>query len=410
MKPPHDPLTAQGCACHPQPDRLEVIAGKVVATMSQPSATQQRFNTLMERIHAEQALAGQIRHALDTHGNAHRHALHDLAQRQVQVCKSMLHTLDARIQAPTKPKGLTAQQKRQAMRIVLGLCEQLSDAADAADDDVQAVYQRYAEVDDLDEAAQQAARQTQELLESYLGAGFAQGRTFESPEAVLRAAMEFEQNKQQAQHDKRNAKRAARKAQKSATPRGLAAQQKELDAHNALRTVFRQLASALHPDREPDEALRTQKTALMSEVNAAYERKDLNALLRIQLQAELVDAGKAAQLSEAKLKAMCDLLTEQLRALETDTQQLRQAMQFHYGYRPTAGFDEAAFLAVLQQKRSAVQHELAQLEHDLQQVQDDTLLKAWLKTQTRLSKRSSAYDAEEGLDLDELLSARVRRR
>ena len=144
--PDSDDLFAdQGPAFAPIPDRLEIVAGKVVATMNKPSATQKRFNTLMARIDAEQTQAAIMRHAVDTHGMLHRQAVHELTQRSQQLVKSMLLLLDARIQAPGKPQGLTANQKQQAIRMVLGLCDQL---ADAPDDEVQAVYQRYAETDD----------------------------------------------------------------------------------------------------------------------------------------------------------------------------------------------------------------------------------------------------------------------
>jgi len=402
-----DIFADQGPAFAPVPDRLEIVAGKVVATMNKPSAAQKRFNTLMARIDDEQAQATKMRHAMDTHGTLHRKAVHELTQRGQQLCKSMLVLLDTRIQAPSKPQGLTANQKQQAIRVVLGLCDQLADMPDA---EVQAIYQRYAEADDDEDDAEQARLQAQELMESYLGEDFAQGREFDTPEAVLRAAMEFEHKKHQAQQEKRNAKRAARKAEKGPTAREQAAQQKDLDAQNALRTVFRQLASALHPDREPDEALRQQKTALMSEVNAAYERKDLNALLRIQLQAEMVDASKAAQLSEAKLKAMCDLLTEQLRALEIDNLHLSQALHFEFGYLPSPRFDEAAYLAVLHAERSGLQDDLAYMQKELEQVQEDKMLKAWLKQQARLNKQRAPNDSDLAMDLDELLAAMMRRR
>ena len=121
----------------------------------------------------------------------------------------------------------------------------------------------------------------------------------------------------------------------------------------------------------------------MSEVNAAYERKDLNALLRIQLQAEMVDASKAAQLSEAKLKAMCDLLTEQLRALEIDNLHLSQALHFRVCYLPSPRFDEAAYLAVLHAERSGLQDDLAYMQKELEQVQEDKMPKPGLQQQTR---------------------------
>jgi hypothetical protein len=396
----------------PKPDRLEVVAGKVVATMNKPSAAQKRFNTLMARIDAQQELATTLRRAMDTHGMAHRQALHALEGQNQTLLKSMVLLLDARIQVPTKPKGLTANQKQQATRMVLSLCEQIAQPHDA---DIQAVWARYAQAEEDDaDLGEQAKQETQELLESFLGEDFAQGRKFDSPEDMLRAALEFERQKRQAAEEKRAAKREARrlerKAQKGATVREQAATQKELDAQSALRTVFRQLASALHPDREPDETVRKQKTALMSEVNAAYERKDLSALLRIQLQAEMVDASKAAVLSDARLKAMCDLLTEQVRVLEQDIVQVRHSMQYEFGYPAHQGFSEKEFLAALHQEREDLQDDLAQMQADLQRVQDEKELKTWLKEQVRASKSHAAYDDGFGMNMDDVLRALMRRR
>ncbi len=408
MTGPHDLFADQGPEFAPQPDRLEVVAGKVVATMNKPSAAQKRFNTLMARIDTEQALAAQLRHAMETHGLVHRQALHALELQNQALLKRMVLLLDARIQAPAKAKGLTANQKQQATRMVLSLCEQIAPPHDA---EIAAVWARHAQADEDDaDMAEQAKLQAQEMLESYLGEDFAQGREFDSPEDVLRAAFEFEQQKRQAAEEKREAKRAERKAKKPPTAREQAAAQKELDAQSALRTVFRQLASALHPDREPDESLRKQKNALMSEVNAAYERKDLSALLRIQLQAEMVDASKAAALSDAKLKAMCDLLSEQVRALEDDVAQLRHGMQFEFGYPAYVRFSDQAFLVALQQERDGLQADLAQMQTDLQRVQDDKELKAWLKEQVRASKQHDVYNDGLGMELDDILHAMMRRR
>lgn len=402
-----DLFADQGPEFAPAADRLQVVAGRVVATMNKPSAAQKRFNTLMARVDAEQAQAAALRHALDTHVPAHRQALRELATRYQDLLRRMVLFLDARIQAPAKAKGLTANQKQQATRMLLSLCEQITPPHDA---DLQALWARYTATGDDAETVEHAKQEAQDLLASFLGDDFAQGREFDSPEAVLRAALEFEQQKLAAQAEKREAKRAARKAQKGPTAREQAAAQKELDAQNALRTVFRQLASALHPDREPDAAARQRKTELMSEVNAAYERKDLTALLRIQLQEDMVDASKAAVLSEAKLKAMCDLLTEQVRALEDDNLQMRYAMHHEFGYPVTVRFSENDFLQTLREERDGRQDQLTEMQDDLQRVQDDKELKAWLKAQVRVSKARMANDEDFGMDLDDLLHAMMRQR
>ncbi len=407
MSSSNDLFADQGPEFSPQPDRLEVVAGRVVATLNKPSAAQKRFNTLMERIDAGQSLADMLRRAIDRHGPVHRQAMHDIATENQRLCKQMVMFLDQRIQAPAKTGSLTPRQKQQATHLLLGLCEQL---APAQDDEVDALLARYGHVGEDDEEVDvDQMAQAREMAESYLGADFAQGREFTSPEEVMRAAMEFEQKRQQAQFDKRDAKRKARKAQSAGAQ---AADQKQLDAQNALRTVYRQLASALHPDREPDAQLRTRKTALMSEVNAAYERKDLSTLLRIQLQAEMVDASKASQLSDARLKAMADLLAEQVKALDMDNLQLRRGMAFEFGYPAYRPFDEAALLATLQAERDELEGDIAHMRADLARLQgnkqDDKSLKAWLKDQARASK--ATLRGSQVFDMDDLLFSMMRGR
>jgi len=88
---------------------------------------------------------------------------------------------------------------------------------------------------------------------------------------MMAAGMRQWQRQQQADEARKAAKRAARKALKKPAAHQLT-QAQQMDARSAIRTIFRQLASALHPDREPDAQARERKTALMSEVNAAYEK------------------------------------------------------------------------------------------------------------------------------------------
>ncbi|OYT94060.1 MAG: hypothetical protein CFE43_01640 [Burkholderiales bacterium PBB3] len=402
MNSTDDLFADQGPEYAPQPDRLEVVAGKVVATMNKPSHAQKLFNGLMTRIDEAQTLAARLRLALDTHGRVHRQAMDELLTENELLCKRMLVLLDQRIQAPSKPSGLTPKQKQQAIHLVLGLCEQLEPPQDA---EVEAIRARYADADD---AALDLREQARELAESFVGADFAQGREFNSPEEVIRAAVEFEKKKLLAQAEKRDAKRTERKAQKGPTPAEAAAEQVQLDAQTALRTVYRQLASALHPDREPDEDARKRKTTLMSEVNAAYERKDLRTLLRIQLQAEEVDANKVGALSDAKLKAMNVLLNEQLKALEMDNRHLRNGMEYEFGYPCFVRFKEAGLLATMLEERTDLQGDLAQMRADLEVAQDEKGLKAWLKEQARANK--AVLRQQQVPDMDDVLFAMMRQR
>ena len=123
MKSTDDVFSDQGGDVEPQSDRLEVVAGQVVASMHKPSAAQKRFNTLMAKVDAEQALEQSLRRVLETHGHAHRLALARLHDESVRLRKRMVLLLDQCLQAPSQSKGLSTNQRQQALRILMGLCE-----------------------------------------------------------------------------------------------------------------------------------------------------------------------------------------------------------------------------------------------------------------------------------------------
>lgn len=88
------------------------------------------------------------------------------------------------------------------------------------------------------------------------------------------------------------------------------------EAGQSLRDVFRKLASALHPDREPDPGARERKTLLMQRVNQAYGAGDLLTLLNLQLEIEQIDATHLSALAAGRLAHYNQLLRRQLKELE----------------------------------------------------------------------------------------------
>lgn len=49
-----------------------------------------------------------------------------------------------------------------------------------------------------------------------------------------------------------------------------------------IKTLFRQLAKAFHPDKEPLEHLKEERTSLMKKITVAYENQDLYGLLKLE--------------------------------------------------------------------------------------------------------------------------------
>ena len=269
--------------------------------------------------------------------------------------------------------GRTERQKRMARGLVRGLIDQL---AASADPQVQALADLYVSEEDTLEAAQEqaeAAQRLRERIEEALGQPIENPSYYQTPEEMMQAGMRQWQRQQEANEERKAAKRAARKAQKQAQKKSAAAENgevppamgREADAKSAIRTIYRQLASALHPDREPDEQERLRKTGLMSEVNAAYEKNDLTTLLRLQMQVTQVNPQSTARMADDKLIAMALLLKEQVAALEDDLDQLQSRLSRELCVPVLADADEAVLSQSLQRIQADQRHSVDSLAGDL---------------------------------------------
>jgi hypothetical protein len=364
---------------------------------AQLTPAQQRFNDLLAQI---ERLSGQIKRLQawsDKHRYAHIQALRESVQLSQAHRKSLLLFVHERLQTA----DFTDRQQRMARGLVRGLMAHL---ATTNDPQVQALVDLYVSDEDEQEAAEEqaeAAQRLRERIEEALGQPIEKPGQYQTPEEMMAAGMRQWQRQQQADEERKTAKRAARKAQKQAQKKSAVAEKgelpaaltRELDAKSAIRTIFRQLASALHPDREPDEQERLRKTALMSEVNAAYEKNDLTTLLRLQMQVTQVNPqNKAgtARMADDKLIAMSLLLKEQVAALEDDLDQLESRLSRELCVPVRAEADEAALSQSLQHIQADQLHSVDSLAADLRRIQNDAELKRWLKEQWQLAKATSA--------------------
>jgi len=281
---------------------------------------------------------------------------------------------------------LTAQQQRMARTQVRLFLDQLMPSADPQ---VQALAELY-QLDDeeLAEERAQEAQRLREQIEAALGQPIESPDQYQTPEEMMAAGMRQWQRQQQADEARKAAKRAARKALKKPAAHAQA-QAEQMDARSAIRTVFRQLASALHPDREPDAQERERKTALMSEVNAAYDKNDLSTLLRLQMQTSLSGAPAAAPWADDRLAGMCLLLKEQVSALENDLAQLEAQLTQTLCVPVSAEHSEAAMTQSLQRLQAEQRQVADSLAADLQRIQNGNELKRWLKAQSLAFKAAS---------------------
>lgn len=86
-------------------------------------------------------------------------------------------------------------------------------------------------------------------------------------------------------------------------------------AGEAVRDIYRKLASELHPDREQDTVERARKTALMQEANQAYAANDLLTLLGLQMQVAQLEPASLNSLARERLLQFNHLLDKQYHKL-----------------------------------------------------------------------------------------------
>jgi hypothetical protein len=373
-----------------------VAASQAVATVAiQPAAeltpTQKRFNALLARVSALSDSIDMLEALSTKHRSSHLSAMNAFKNQEDAARKNLLLFLDSRLHQA----DLTASHRRSATQIILALCEALEHKRD---DQVQAVFNQYHSEEDaraLAEEARAGAEHAKAVFEDLFGQPLYGADDLHTAEAVFEAGLSQYRKQQQRLEDKRQAK----KAKKKPVARQLKDAQQKMDANMALRTVYRQLASALHPDREPDEAERLRKTALMSEVNAAYDCKNLSELLKLQLQIAQIDSAALSRMADDKLNAMCLLLKEQVQALEEDEAQAQFEIRHYLSANELDHISPESLARALAIQLRDKEHEVDTLERDLRRIQNEVELKRWLKEQAQLAKEARA----ELTDLDRLM-------
>jgi hypothetical protein len=360
----HTPAQPKGASA----DASASVAMALTLQSAKLSPEQQRFNKLLLQVEKLSQQTEQLQALADRYIPLLGSTLSPLVQEHSRYKRTMVISLHERLQR----SGLTATQRRQASRLICGMSQPYAMQGDV---EMQTIHDSYSD-QTIAQTQQDAADETRALLEDYFGTDIAGADEYSSPEDMLRAAMAQARAREAAD----DAKRAARKTKRSTGKKQVEAEQKELDAHSALKTIYRQLASALHPDRESDDAVRIEKTALMGRVNAAYERRDLLSLLRLQLESEHVDSSRLSTLASERVVAMSRLLKEQANALKDDVAQLEGMIGHHFGVY-AGQITEAALKRYIAAEKSALESVLDTMREDARTVQDDALLKRWLKQQ-----------------------------
>ena len=331
---------------------------------------------------------------------AHRHALTQqvfpLNKQHQALMKQMAQWLDAQLTQPDQPFKLTPAQRQLMVQMVCNLSAHLVVAGHA---DMAAVHDRHSPTS-LADMERARAQDVKAQLEAMMGESFmphSPDATLDEVMAAAKARMQQAVAEEEAAREATAAKRKAKKAAKAGAKAPNAAQALQAalqgDADTSLRTLYRQLAGALHPDREPDEQERLRKTALMSEANAAYARKDIVTLMDIQQRVALANPQAVASLPDDKLKSLTLLVKAQVAELERERARIQQTLCHEFKVPPGMGLNANTLKQLLLAQEDDLSEAVHMLQTDLELVQQPGGLKPWLTRQRKLAQQVSREHA-----------------
>lgn len=332
---------------------------------------------------------------------AHRHALTQqvfpLNKQHQALMKQMAQWLDAQLTQPDQPFKLTPAQRQLMVQMVCNLSAHLVVVGHA---DMAAVHDRHSPTS-LADMERARAQDVKAQLEAMMGESFmphSPDATLDEVMAAAKARMQQAVAEEEAAREATAAKRKAKKAAKAGAKAPNAAQALQAalqgDADTSLRTLYRQLAGALHPDREPDEQERLRKTALMSEANAAYARKDIVTLMDIQQRMALANPQAVASLPDDKLKSLTLLVKAQVAELERERARIQQTLCHEFKVPPGMGLNANTLKQLLLAQEDDLSEAVHMLQADLELVQQPGGLKPWLTRQRKLAQQVAREHAQ----------------
>lgn len=162
-----------------------------------------------------------------------------------------------------------------------------------------------------------------------------------------------------------------------------------------LRAIYRKLASALHPDREPDPDERARKTALLQRANAAHQSGDLLALLNLQLEIAMVDTTHLSSMADAQIKDYVQALKAQLADVEDEIDLIEASLRTSLPAAATAGkLDPRAIDALIEQELDALEIVEDELARVLSRKDEVRFMQSWLREQERARQDLMAEEEE----------------
>lgn len=362
-----------------QTKAISIVTGKDHPHLSKE---QKAFNTLIKRIDEKRARLASWQEIIPAYQKKYASDFIPLVETSQEIQIELVHCLDR----ASDQKGLTSSERRMIHDLISELAGNL--AAERNDEELKTIYNKHSG-SDFDKEAAASLDGLKSMLEDVIGVDLGDDLDMGSPEEIFKRAQAHMQE-QQTQFEAERQAYEERQAKRKKTAKQIAKESQqqtvEQQTSQSIRELYRKLASALHPDREPDPQERERKTLLMQRINQAYDKKNLLLLLELQLELEHIDQTTINNITSSRLKHYNKILKEQLNELEHEIFVTEDMFKSQFGISPFERLMPSTIMRSLAADIVSVQQVIRELKSDLLVFHDIKKLKAWIKGMRRRQK------------------------
>ncbi len=318
------------------------------------SAAQKKFNNAIKNIAKEKERLQNWQAVLpEYHGkvlNEYQPLQNKLAALQIEF----VHRLDKF----HGRRSFTKAQKDKISYMICDLCSNLISSHNR--DDLKSMYEKHSE-DDFDEHHNQHNEIIKSMLEDSLGVDLGDDFDISDPDKVTAHLKEkIEELKNNMQENEVHGGSEEPESKKTVKQKA-----EEENISQSIKSVYRQLITELHPDREADPDERDRKTEIMQRVNAAYKEKDLLGLLELQLELEQIDQDHINTIAEDRLNAYNKILQNQLKQLRQEIEHIQIPFRAMVNTPPGSHLNPKELICMFNDDVEALQQDVNSLTEDL---------------------------------------------
>ncbi len=253
-------------------------------------------------------------------------------------------------------------------------------------DELKSIFDKY-DPNGYDATDAEADTDVSEVMKEMIGSMY--GIKFDdnvdvSTKEKFMAYIDEQMQARKASQDEQHQQAETRKAQRPKSAKQQEREAKKLvEARNitkAVRTLYMDLVKTFHPDREPNEAEKTRKTEIMQRVAEAYEKSDLLALLRLQLEFNRIDQQHFETLAYDQLRYYNKILKQQADELSEKLYALQSQLSAALGTSVMTATSAIGLELSFNNEVRALKKSVKALKKEVSDLSDPTILKAWLKT------------------------------